>query len=240
MRLSRFPLVLAALLALPLLVLGALLLLLRFGAFDASIARTLSRSLATPVAFDHLGLSLLPGPRVALEGLRVGDARAGAPLVDGARVAVALPWRALRGDFSRQRAVTIDAGQLNLRIDAAGHDNWSALVERVLDLVGEGPAAFRVDALGTKDRWLRFEDARSGLRFAIGGFSMTAADIAPRAPFPQWHTLPPCSTCQSNTQGPPIRPGDCRTYARLRFVSLAPGEAQGGRVVCQGGQRRKP
>lgn len=184
MRFSRFPLVLAALLGLPLLVLGAMLLLLRFGAFDASIARALSRSLATPVAFDHLGLSLLPGPGVALKGLRVGDEQAGAPLIDGARVTVALPWRALRGDFSHQRAVAIDAGQLNLRIDAAGHDNWTALVDRVLELMGEGPAAFRVDALGLKDLRLRFADARTGRRLAIAGFSMTAADIAPRARFP--------------------------------------------------------
>ena len=110
MRLSRFQLVLAALIGLPLLVAGAMLLLLRFGAFDASIARTLSRSLATPVAFDHLGWSLLPGPGVALEGLHIGDARAGAPLIDGARVGIELPWRAVRGDFSHQRAVTIDAG----------------------------------------------------------------------------------------------------------------------------------
>lgn len=184
MRLSRFQLVLAALIGLPLLVAGAMLLLLRFGAFDASIARTLSRSLATPVAFDHLGWSLLPGPGVALEGLHIGDARAGAPLIDGARVGIELPWRAVRGDFSHQRAVTIDAGQLNLRIDAAGHDNWSAFVDRVLELMGEGPAAFRVDALGMKDLRLRFEDARSGRRLSVAGFSMTAADIAPRAPFP--------------------------------------------------------
>lgn len=183
MRFSRLQLLVAALFGLPLLAVGALLLLLRFGAFDASIARALSRSLATPVAFDHLGLSLLPGPGVALEGLRVGDEQAGAPLIDGARVTVALPWHALRGDFSRQRAVAIDAGQLNLRIDAAGHDNWTALVDRVLELMGEGPAAFRVDALGMKDLRLRFEDARTRRRFAIAGFSMTATEVVPRKPF---------------------------------------------------------
>lgn len=183
MRAPRILLLLAALvLGLPLLAVGGTLLLVRLGAFDATLERTLSRTLATPVALDGFRVSLGKRPRIALEGLTVGAP--GAALIEGADAAVTLPWRALAGDFSHQHAVVIDAGRLNLRVDAAGRDNWTALVERVLDLLGEGPAAFRVDVLEMKDLRLRYEDTPRRLRLDVAGFALTATGLVPREPFP--------------------------------------------------------
>lgn len=183
MRLSRILLLLAALvLGLPLFAVGGALLLVRLGAFDTTLERVLSRTLAMPVALDGWRVSLWDRPHIVLEGLTIGVP--GAPLIEDADAAVTLPWRALTGEFSHQHAVVIDSGRLNLRVDAAGRDNWTALVERVLDVLGEGPAAFRVDVLEMKDLRLRYEDAPRRLRLDVAGFALAATGLVPREPFP--------------------------------------------------------
>ncbi len=183
MRRSRILLLLAALvLGLPLVAVGGALLLVRLGAFDTTLERALSRTLATPVALERFRVSLGGEPRVALGGLTVGEP--GTPLIEGADLSITLPWRVLRGEFSHQRAVVIDAGRLNLRVDAAGRDNWTALVERVLELLGEGPSAFRVDSLQMQDLRLRYADAPRGLELKLAGFALTASGVVPREAFP--------------------------------------------------------
>jgi hypothetical protein len=175
---------LIAAVATPFALLLALFALLRFGAFDAVVARALSRTLATPVAFDGLSFGLLGRPHVVVTGLRIGPAGADGRLVDGVTVDAVLPWATLRGGPPRVDALRLAGGTVVLSVDASGRASWTALVARVIELAGPGPAAFAVDRLDVEDLKLRYVDHAAGVNLRVAGLTLGAAGIVPARSFP--------------------------------------------------------
>lgn len=175
---------LLVLVCLPPLLAGAVWVVSRSDWAARQAAARATQALGQPVRLAGLALDVLPRPSLELEGLEIGPDTAAGPLLSVARATVSLRWReALRAPLVLER-LRLDGPVLRPRVDAAGADNWSALVARLVELADTGPSAFDVGQLTVEGGRLDYADAARGWTAGVTGFALTAEGLRPATPFP--------------------------------------------------------
>lgn len=177
-------LTLLAIACLPLLLAAAAWAVSRTDWAAGQAAARASAALGQPVRLAGLSIGFLPRPSVELDGLEVGPDGATGPLLSVERATATLGWRELlRAPMVLER-LQLEGPVLRPRVDATGADNWSALVERLVELAGTGPAAFDVGQLGVERGRLEYSDAARHGTVEIAGLVLEARGLRPAAAFP--------------------------------------------------------
>ncbi len=175
-----------------LLALAGLAILLVVGAWvisrsDWSAAQAATRAsaaLGQPVRLAGLAVGLWPSPSVEIEGLEVGAAGPAGPLLTLERGTLGMRWSELGRAPMVLRSLRLVGVTLRPRIEADGRDNYTALVERVIELAGTGPAAFEVGELAIEGGRVEYADLRRDANVVIGGLSLEASGVRPAHAFP--------------------------------------------------------
>jgi hypothetical protein len=171
---------LLALAGLTLLLAAAAWALSRTGWAAAQAASRASAALGEPVRLSGLAVGFWPSPTVEIEGVEVGAV----PLLSLERAAFRLRW----GEIGRApmvlRRLALSGLTLRPRIQADGGDNWTALMDRVIEIIGEGPAAFDVGELVVEGGRVEYADLQSGSRFVVSGLALEARGVGPARAFP--------------------------------------------------------
>lgn len=141
-------------------------------------------ALGQPVRVEALGVGLLPAPSLELRGLAIGPDAGDGPLLSLERGLLELRWGELRSAPAVLEGLSLEGLTLRPRVDAAGRDNWAALVERVIELAGTGPAAFDLGRLVVERARVEYSDASAGRRVILSSAGLRAADVAPARAFP--------------------------------------------------------
>jgi AsmA protein len=81
-------------------------------------------------------------------------------------------------------SLALEGLTLRPRVAADGRDNWTALVDRVIELAGEGPSAFAVGALTVEGGRVEYSDARAAGGLVLSSVVLEARGIEPARPFP--------------------------------------------------------
>lgn len=178
--------------AFTILALAALFLLLAAGTWALSrtdwaaarAAASASAALGQPVRLAGLAVGLLPAPSVRLEGLEVGRADGAGPLLSLAHARAGLRWPQLAEAPRMLESLALEGLTLRLRVAADGGDNWTALVDRVVELAGEGPSAFAVGALTIEGGRVEYADARAAGGLVLSSVVLEAHGVEPARPFP--------------------------------------------------------
>jgi uncharacterized protein involved in outer membrane biogenesis len=138
-----------------------------------------------PASVERLRLGFLRGPALEVGGLSLAQPPGfgEAALVEVGRARIELPWRSLFGGAALER-VTIEDAVVRPGISAAGADNWSALIERISELGGEGSGDWSVGELAVERGALEFEDAAAGSSWRLTAITLAAQDAAPGVDFP--------------------------------------------------------
>ncbi|MGQ0384043.1 MAG: AsmA family protein [Gammaproteobacteria bacterium] len=138
-----------------------------------------------PARVERLRLGWLRGPSLELGGLSLAQP-AGfgeAAIVEIGRARIEAPWATLFGGIAL-RTITIEDAVLRPAIAADGADNWSALIERLDGLGGEGEADWSIGRLEVLRGALEFENAVSETRWRLTAITLTADGASPGAGFP--------------------------------------------------------
>lgn len=175
-----------------LLALAGLVLLLAAAAFAVSrtdwaarqAATRASAALGQPVILAGLAVGLLPSPSLELRGLQVGPEGATGPLVSLARGVVGLRWHELRQAPTVLESLELQDLVLRPRVDESGRDNWTALVDRLLEILGEGPSEFDIGRLTIEGGRVEYSDARRHRQLVFTPLALDAREVLPAQPFP--------------------------------------------------------
>lgn len=146
----------------------------------AQAASRASDALGEPVRLSGLAVGFWPSPTLEIEGLEVGAA----PLLSLERGTVVLRWGELRQAPVVLRRLALAGLTLRPRIEDDGRDNWTALADRVIELVGEGPAAFGLGELSIERGRVEYADLGRDAQFVVSGLTLEADEIRPARAFP--------------------------------------------------------
>ncbi len=171
---------LLALAGLSLLLVAATWILSRSDWAAAQAAARASAALGEPVRVSGLAIGFWPSPTVQIEGLEVGAI----PLLSLERGTIGLRWDELGKAPVVLRRLQLAGLTLRLRIEDDGRDNWTALVDRIIELAGVGPAAFEFGELSIEGGRVEYADLRRDVRFAVSSLSLQAGEIRPARAFP--------------------------------------------------------
>jgi hypothetical protein len=151
------------------------------------IADRIAQATGLPASIAQLGIGIFPSPRIGIRGLAIpqppgfGDE----PLLEAARIDVALPWRSLFGAM-HARSVTVTDATVRLRVNEEGASNWSKLFPEpaaTAEPAPVEPADWFLGALDVERSTIDYRGAG-----ATAGWQLTAAvtarDVAPAAGFP--------------------------------------------------------
>lgn len=138
------------------------------------------------VTLGSLSVGFYPSPSLTLGDLTIAQPAgfSGAALVELETAELVLPWRSLRRGDPVLHAAKISGVTLRAAIDAEGVDNWSAVIERLVEFAGEGPSAWAVTRVELERGTVEFHDARSDTRWRLSGIGLSASDAAPATWFP--------------------------------------------------------
>ncbi|HEY7739849.1 MAG TPA: DUF748 domain-containing protein [Steroidobacteraceae bacterium] len=148
-------------------------------------AHWVEQATGLPASIERLRLGFLRGPALEAGGLALAQPEgfgSGKILEIGA-VRVELPWGGLFG-ASAVDSIAIADAVVRPAFAADGGDNWSALIERLAELGGEGESAWSIGALGLERGAVEFEDASTGTKWRLTAITLAAQQIAPRTDFP--------------------------------------------------------
>jgi len=179
-------LTLAAIAAVLLLALAILWLGPRTDAAHRALGRYLGEVTGLPVTVETLSIGIFPTPSVEVGGLAVAQpAGFGTdPLLEAGSARVALAWGAVFGGDPAMRSIAISDLTVRPEYIADGTDNFSALIERLSQLGGEGESRWSIGQFELERGALEFYDAAADLSFRLTAIGVVADSIAPAADFP--------------------------------------------------------
>jgi AsmA protein len=189
MRLSRIALLSLAALATALASVAILVwVAARTSWIEHRIAAVLSGEIGVPVAVGELAIGYFPSPYVAATDVVLGPAPgADAPTATLAALRVELPWKTVLGRALQVERIEVASPVVNLAVDEAGRDNWTALVDGFAELGDgddeSGPVDWSVGVLELSAGTLGFGDARDGTAVSLTAIAVEARDVAPRERF---------------------------------------------------------
>ncbi|MFZ2508658.1 MAG: AsmA family protein [Steroidobacteraceae bacterium] len=188
MRLRKKPVVLtlAAIAAFVLLAAAALWLGARTDTARQSAADYLGELTGLPVSLASLAIGFLPTPTLELEGISIGQPPGfdDEPLVDIGSARIAVSWASLFGGDPAFRQIAISGATLRPAYITDGSDNWSALIDRLASLGGEGESKWSIGMLEIEDGAIEFYNAASNTNFRLTAIKLEAGSIAPAREFP--------------------------------------------------------
>jgi len=157
----------------------------RLAWFERQASSQLSEILGWPVQVGDLAVGYFPLPwievdRLVVAGNPAGDAR---PLAEVSHLRVQLPWRTVLGRGAHVSSVTLTAPRLVLAVDADGVGNWEPFVDRLVQLGGEGPAAWSVGSLKVEEGGLEYGRAGEAPGVVLTGLAVAAGNPRPATPF---------------------------------------------------------
>jgi uncharacterized protein involved in outer membrane biogenesis len=138
-----------------------------------------------PASIERLRLGFLRGPALEVDGFALGQPEgfgAGSILEIG-EARMELPWGSLFGDQAVDAIAIVDV-VARPALAADGGNNWTALIERLAELGGEGEGAWSIGALGLERGAVEYENAAAGTRWRLTAITLAAQQIAPGADFP--------------------------------------------------------
>lgn len=179
-------LILAAIAAVLLLAVAALWIGVRTDAARRAAGDYLGELTGLPVSVAELSIGFLPTPALEIGGLEMAQPAGFGPdpLVDVGSARVALTWRAAFGGDPALRSIAISDATVRPAVIADGSDNWSALIERLSRLGGEGESRWSIGRLDIANGALEFFDVASNLGFRLTAITVVAGPIAPATDFP--------------------------------------------------------
>ncbi len=188
MRLSKktVALTLAALAAVLLLAVAALWIGVRTDAARRIVGDYLGELTGLPVTVERLSIGVLPTPALELEGLAIAQPPGFGtdPLLEVGYARVALTWGAAFGGDPALRSMAIADLTIRPEFIADGSDNFSALIERLSELGGEGESRWSIGKFELERGALEFYDTAADLSFRLTAIGIVADSIAPATDFP--------------------------------------------------------
>ena len=156
-----------------------------------AVARNLVADWATeatglPSTVESVTVGFLRGPSIELHGLSIAQPPGfdDKPLIEIGSVRITAPWSSLFGD-PVAHGLTIDKAVMRPRVKTDGRDNWSAMIERLMESEEEQPApAWAVGRLAVNESVLDYDDASTETRFRLSAIMIVASDLSPAADFP--------------------------------------------------------
>lgn len=138
-----------------------------------------------PASIERLRIGFLRGPALEVGGLTLAQPEGfgSGRILEIGEARVELPWSSLFGGAAVD-SISIADAVARPALAADGRDNWTALIERLAELGGEGEAAWSVAELDLERGAVEYEDASAGTRWRLTAISLAAKDVAPRADFP--------------------------------------------------------
>ncbi|MSQ91999.1 MAG: hypothetical protein EXR87_03565, partial [Gammaproteobacteria bacterium] len=187
MRFRKKPaaLTLAAITAVLLLALAILWVGPRTDAAHRAAGNYLSKVTGLPVTVEGLSIGILPTPLLEIGGLQIAQPPGfGAdPLIELGSARVALTWGAAFGGDPALRSIAIADLTIRPEFIADGSDNFSALIERLSELGGEGESRWSIGKFELQRGALEFYDAAADLSFRLTAIGAAADSIAPATDF---------------------------------------------------------
>ena len=156
-----------------------------------AVARNLVADWATeatglPSTVESVTVGFLRGPSIELHGLSIAQPPGfdDKPLIEIGSVRITAPWSSLFGD-PVAHGLTIDKAVMRPRVKTDGRDNWSAMIEHLMESEEEQPApAWAVGRLAVNESVLDYDDASTETRFRLSAIMIVASDLSPAADFP--------------------------------------------------------
>lgn len=179
-------LILAAIAAVLLLALAVLYIGPHTGAAHRALGDYLGRITGLPVTVESFSIGIFPAPSVEIGGLAMAQpAGFGTdPLVEAGRARITISWGTAFGSDPAIRSIAISDLTVRPEYIADGSDNFSALIERLAKLAGEGKARWSIGQFELERGALEFYDAAADLSFRLTAIGVTADSIVPAADFP--------------------------------------------------------
>jgi len=181
-----FTLTLAAIAAFLLLALAVLWVGPRSDAAHRALGEYLSGVAGLPVTVNSLSIGILPTPSLEIGGVEIAQPPGFGtdPLLEAGSARVALTWGAAFGGDPALRSIKISDTTLRPAFIADGSDNFSALIERLSELGGEGESRWSIGKFELERGALEFYDAAADLSFGLTAIGVTADSVAPAVDFP--------------------------------------------------------
>jgi uncharacterized protein involved in outer membrane biogenesis len=138
-----------------------------------------------PASVESLRVGFLPRPNVIVGGLAVAQPPGfdASPLINVGETRVAVSWSSLFGATDVTSLAVADAVARPMKA-ADGADNWSALINRLSELGGEGAADWSIGKLEFERGAIEFQDLATGSQWRLTAITVAAEDIAPATAFP--------------------------------------------------------
>jgi AsmA protein len=179
-------LTLAAIAAVLLLALAILWVGLRTDAAHRAVGEYLGKLTGLPVTVNSLSIGILPTPSLEIGGLQIAQPPGFGtdPLIELGSARVALTWGATFGGDPALRSISISDLTVRPEFIADGSDNFSALIERLSKLGGEGESRWSIGKFELERGALEFHDVAADLSFRLTAIGVAADSIAPATDFP--------------------------------------------------------
>ncbi len=179
-------LTLAAIAAVLLLALAVLYIGPHTGAAHRALGSYFGKVTGLAATVESFSIGIFPTPSVEVGGLAIAQpAGFGTdPLIEAGSARVALSWGAAFGGDPAIRSIAISDLTVRPEYIADGSDNFSALIERIAKLAGEGQARWSIGQFELERGALEFYDAAADLSFRLTAIGVTADSIVPAADFP--------------------------------------------------------
>ncbi len=186
LRKKTVALTLAAIAAFVLLAAAVLWIGVRTDTARRAAADYLGELTGLPVSVAGLSVGFLPTPALQLDGIAIAQPPGfdDDPLIDIGNARVGISWGILFGGELALRLIAISDATVRPAFIADGSDNWSALIDRLSSLGGEGASNWSIGRLRIDNSALEFYDAASNLSFRLTAITIEAGPIAPAADFP--------------------------------------------------------
>ena len=158
----------------------------RTAAAHRAAGNYLGKLTGLPVTVDRLSIGILPTPSLEIGGLRIAQPPGFTtePLIELGSARIALTWGTVFGGDPAMRSIAIADLTARPEFIADGSDNFSALIERLSELGGEGQSRWSIGKFELERGALEFYDAAADLRFRLTAIGVVADSIAPAADFP--------------------------------------------------------
>jgi AsmA protein len=181
-----FALTLATVAALLLLTVAVPWLGSRTGLARRAAGDYLGEATGLPVTVGSLAIAFLPTPSLVLGAVAIAQPPGfGAdPLLEVSEARVAVPWSTLFGGDPVLRSVTISDATARPALAPDGADNWSALIQRLSELGGQGDSDWSIGRLDIERGALEFRDATTDSGWRLTAIGVGAQAIAPVMEFP--------------------------------------------------------
>jgi hypothetical protein len=188
MRFSQKPvaLTLAALAAFLLLAVAVLWIGVRTDAAHRALGEYLGKLTGLPTTVERFSIGILPSPLLEIGGLQIAQPPGFGTdaLIELGSARVALTWGAAFGGDPALRSITISDATLRPAFIADGSDNFSALIEQLAALGGEGESRWSIGQFELERGALEFYDAAADLSIRLTAIGVIADTIAPATDFP--------------------------------------------------------